>query len=105
MKNPNHSPKCLCDQCVPMRTKILSRGEPRRPIKYDLRVEGRSGDTIYLLRPLTAAGSDWIDEHIVGDASLDPGNEVTFFGGAVVVEHRYIQNIVQGAMGDGLKVQ
>jgi hypothetical protein len=52
--------------------------------------------SIYLLRPLTEAASGWIGEHIPADAQV--------FGEAVVVEHRYIGDIVKGIQGDGLKV-
>jgi hypothetical protein len=60
----------------------------------DLLVHG--GGTVYLLRPVTPVGAAWIDEHLPVDA--------TWFGGAVAVEHRYIQDIVVGAATDGLQV-
>lgn len=60
----------------------------------DLLVHG--GGTVYLLRPVSPAGAAWVDEHIPGDA--------TWFGGAVAVEHRYIRDIVVGAVSDGLRV-
>ncbi len=53
--------------------------------------------TIFLLRPLSAAGHEWIDEHIPADA--------TVYGGAIVVEHRYIGAIIDGATEDGLEVE
>lgn len=53
--------------------------------------------SIFLLRPLTDAGREWIAEHIPEDAQM--------FGDAVVVEHRYINNIVTGAQRDGLTVE
>jgi hypothetical protein len=52
--------------------------------------------TIFLLRPLTPAAESWIDEHIAEDAQ--------YFGNAIVVEHRYIADIVQGIQNDGLAV-
>lgn len=60
----------------------------------DLFVEG--GGTVYLLRPASAAGAVWVAMHIPHDAS--------WFGGAVVVEHRYIGDIVTVAIADGLRV-
>ena len=51
----------------------------------------------YLLRPTTPTGEAWIEEHI------EPG--ALWFGGGVVVEHRYIRDIVVGAISDGLKVR
>jgi hypothetical protein len=53
--------------------------------------------SIYLLRAHTEAGKAWIAEHIPDDAQT--------FGGAVVVEHRYIGDIAQGAINDGLEVE
>jgi hypothetical protein len=52
--------------------------------------------TIFLLYPLTGPAQDWIDNNLPEDR--------TFFGTAVVVEHRYIRDIVQGIRGDGLRV-
>jgi hypothetical protein len=52
--------------------------------------------SIFLLRALTDAGRDWIEANIPDDAQ--------YFGGAVVVEHRYIADIAQGAIADGLVV-
>lgn len=53
--------------------------------------------TIFLLHPLTAAAREWIAEHISDDAQR--------FGDAVVVEHRYIGDIIDGIKGDGLEVR
>lgn len=52
--------------------------------------------TIFLLQPLTPAANSWVDEHL-------PEDHLTF-GGAVVVEHRFIADIVRGAIADGLVV-
>jgi hypothetical protein len=53
--------------------------------------------SIFLLSPVTEAGEAWIDEHIPQDAMT--------WGGAVVVEHRYIEAIVASALADGLEVK
>ena len=53
--------------------------------------------TLYLLRPLTRAAHDWVDDHLPEDA-MD-------WCGAIVVEHRDISDIVRGAIGDGLVVR
>lgn len=58
----------------------------------DLRVENHS--SIYLVRPETAAGREWLEEHTDG----------TWFGDALVVEHRYVADLVSGAAEDGLGV-
>lgn len=61
----------------------------------DLSVENHG--SILLLRPLTDAGTAWLDEHIDSEAQS--------FGGAIVVEPRYIADIVAGAIDDGLEVE
>lgn len=53
--------------------------------------------SIFLLRAHTDAGNAWIEQHIPDDAQS--------FGGAIVVEHRYIADIVAGAIDDGLEVE
>ena len=50
--------------------------------------------TIFLLEPITPEAGHWVSEHIPDDAQ--------HFGSAVVVEHRYIQDILDGITGDGL---
>jgi hypothetical protein len=52
--------------------------------------------TIFLLIPNTDAAQEWIAEHIPDTAQC--------FGTAVVVEHRYIAEIVHGIQQSGLKV-
>jgi len=56
----------------------------------------RDEGSIFLLVPVTPAGQEWVDEHIPADAQT--------FGKAIVVEHRYIADIVNGALADGLEV-
>ncbi len=51
--------------------------------------------TVYLLRPTSPSGEAWVKEHIQPDA--------LWFGGGVVIEHRYIRDIVVRAISDGLK--
>ena len=53
--------------------------------------------TLFLVFPETDGAREWIDEHVTG--------EVTWFGNALVVEHRYIRDLVAGMIEDGLKVQ
>jgi hypothetical protein len=60
-------------------------------------LEVRNEGSIFLLWPRTDLGREWLAEHIPDDA--------TTFGAAVVVEHRYIAAIVEGATGDGLEVK
>jgi hypothetical protein len=51
--------------------------------------------SLFLVRPVSSAGQTWLDEN-VGDE-----NTLTF-GGAIVCEPRYIENICHGATADGL---
>jgi hypothetical protein len=62
------------------------------PADFEVHNEG----SIFLLQPLTPPAQEWIAEHL-------PENH-TAFGSAVVVEHRYIADIVQGIRADGLEV-
>ena len=59
--------------------------------------EAENHGTIWLFRPLTAEAQAWVDEKIDTAAG--------FFADAVVVEHRYIGAIVEGAAADGLRVR
>jgi hypothetical protein len=54
--------------------------------------------SLYLIRPLSQAGQDWLDEN-VGDE-----NTLTF-GGGVVCEPRYTEAIWRGARAAGLAVR
>ena len=54
--------------------------------------------SIVLIRPLTAAGQSWLDQH-VGD------DETQYLGHAIAAEPRYCQDIFLGAQRDGLVVQ
>ena len=53
--------------------------------------------TLFLLQPLTQAARAWVDEYLPEDAF--------WFGGSVVVEHRFIGDLVRGAIADGLEVR
>lgn len=52
--------------------------------------------SIFLLRGATDAGEEWIVEHIPAEAQR--------WCGDIVVEHRYIGAIIDGAMNDGLEI-
>lgn len=54
--------------------------------------------TIYLLHPHTDAAREWLKENILG-------HEQQYFGNSLVVEHRYIADIVAGIQADGLDVR
>ena len=52
--------------------------------------------TIVLFDLLTPAAEWWVEEHV------DP--EAEWFSGALVVEHRYADNLAAAMAGDGLRV-
>ena len=62
----------------------------------DIRVENHG--SLFVLHPETPQGHEWIDDNIQGD-------EVQFWCGGVVVEPRYIADIVEGMKIDGLEVR
>lgn len=54
--------------------------------------------TIYVLTPETDQARAWVDEYLPSDAMRWGRN-------GVVVEHRYIADIVEGIRADGMEVQ
>jgi hypothetical protein len=65
-------------------------------MKPDLTV--RSEGSIFLLLPCTPAGDDWVAQNLELDGAIS-------WGRAIVIEHRYIDAIVCGAIADGLEVR
>jgi hypothetical protein len=63
---------------------------------FSIEGEGRFC-AVYLLRPLTPAAFDWLDEHIPEDTQR--------LGTAVAVERRYIGPIAEHIVADGLMVR
>jgi len=52
-----------------------------------------NGGSVYTLRTISSACEEWIGEHVRG--------ETTYFGGALVVEPRYIARLVEGLEAEG----
>lgn len=52
--------------------------------------------SIFVLTPLTEAAQGWVAEHLPPDAPT--------WGDSIVVEHRFIGEIVAGFTADGLKL-
>lgn len=63
-------------------------------VNTDIRFENHG--SIWLARSLTAAGGEWIDDHV---------NWEQMFCGAVVIEPRYVGVIARGAAEAGLGVE
>ena len=53
--------------------------------------------SIVSLRPLTPAASNWVEYNLPEDRQE--------FGGAVIIEPRYISPIIDGIVDDGLTVE
>jgi hypothetical protein len=52
--------------------------------------------SLYLMWPQTDSAQEWIDEHIPEDAQ--------WFGSALVIEPRYVEDVAHGMMEDGLRL-
>lgn len=61
--------------------------------RIDATVENHG--TIFLVRPETSTAREWLDENTDGE----------WFGGALVVEHSFVLDLVQGMLDDGLEVE
>jgi hypothetical protein len=46
------------------------------------------------MTPVTDRGRDWVEENV--------GEDTLCLGGAILIEHRYLEDIVLGARADGL---
>ena len=55
-----------------------------------------NGGSIYLLKPNSEAAKEWVTESISEDHIE--------FGGAIVVEHRYIWDIIEAIQTGGMEV-
>jgi len=74
---------------------VASGNSPTESSGPDFVVENHG--SIFLLQPLTAAANSWVEKHLSEDHMT--------FGGSVVVEHRFIADIVRGIQDDGLTVR
>jgi len=53
--------------------------------------------SVYLLIPHTDAGREWIDQNVYAE-------DYQYIGSGIAVEWRYVDDIANGAMNDGLTV-
>lgn len=63
----------------------------------DIRVANHG--SILILNGITPAGEEWLSEHC-----SDEAGEVQTWGGGIVVEPRYVNDIINGAIAEGLEV-
>ena len=66
-------------------------------VETDFSVENHG--SIFLLRPLSTMARNWVEEHIRENNGFQP------YYPTVVVEHRYIHEIVAGIRADGLSLE
>ncbi len=52
---------------------------------------------MYLLLPVTESAKAWANEHI--------SDEAHHFGGGIAVEHRFIRDLADGIIADGLTIE
>ena len=71
-------------------------GVSARATTFGVDANLRADGSIALLRPLTDAARAWIAENLPADAQT--------FGGQIVIEPRYVADIVAGMQRDGLAV-
>jgi hypothetical protein len=57
----------------------------------------RDEETIMLLFPESEAAREWVEEHLPDDCLT--------WAGAVVIEHRYVPDILAGIVTDGLTIE
>jgi hypothetical protein len=62
---------------------------------YDVTVDNHGSIVLFHLH--TDAARAWVSEHV--------SDEAQFFGGALVVEPRYVENLIEGMTSDGLEVR
>jgi hypothetical protein len=62
-----------------------------------MKIEVQNEGTIVLLRPLDMEAEEWFDEN------LDPDRQS--FGKAIVVEPRYVADILEGFKTDGGEIE
>lgn len=72
-----------------------TRGKVPAPPDFVLENHG----SILLLRPQNEQAIAWVDEHIGSENGFQP------YWPTVVIEHRFVSNIVRGIQNDGLAVE
>jgi hypothetical protein len=76
----------------PPQTSVPLKTQPN----VDFRLENHG--SIFLLRPITLPAFEWVEQHIGRDSGWQP-----YFPN-IVIEHRYIADIVAGIQNDELVV-
>jgi len=66
-------------------------------MRADFEING--GGSVYLLKPVSESAKIWVEEHIGQDNGFQP------YWPTVVIEHRYIADVVSGIQAEGYTVQ
>jgi hypothetical protein len=53
--------------------------------------------TIFLVTPITTIAREWVEQHLFLEGWQ-------WLGGGFAVEHRFVAGLVEGMVGDGLRV-
>ena len=61
-------------------------------------IEIMDGGSVVLLQPVSDAGREWIDEHVGEDNGFQP------YYPTITCERRYVRDILDGMLEDGLEV-
>lgn len=64
---------------------------------FDFNVFGLRGDTVFILCANNDEAKAWLDENVQDDAQ--------YFGRGIVVEHRYLDDLLEGIRGEGFTVE
>jgi len=75
---------------------VSSGNSPTENPGFDFLVENHG--SIFLLKPQTPAATAWVQEHIGSENGFQP------YWPTVLIEPRYIDDIVSGIQSDGLAV-
>jgi len=78
-------------------TSLYHSGELNMPLQTRTDFHVINGGSVFLLHPITREAQDWADKNIQPDAQR--------YGSAIVIEHRYIVDIIDGIKADGLEVK
>jgi hypothetical protein len=83
---------CDADTIEQLRAAQTAAAQPPTPSDFDLTNQG----SLMILVPVSEAAQEWANEHLPDDAMK--------WGGGFVIEHRFIDNIVDGIEAEGLIV-
>lgn len=66
-------------------------------METDFAIQGRPGDTIFIVHPRTERAQIWADENV--------GEHLNWGRTGIVVEHRFIEDLLEGIQADGFTIE